>query len=372
MSPSKKTSIVIIGGGSAGTFIARSLSETLDSSKHEIKLVSSRPYSILRPASLRMVVSNSDKLEEKILVPYDKLFHKGNGTFVQGEVARIDETAREVELTNGELISFDILVLATGTKWSGPIALPENPSEVDGFIEDRRREFKKAKNILLVGGGSIGIELAGELRDLSTDKEITIVHRDRLLLNGTYPEKARKAIQNQLEDRSIRLLLQDSVDAPNPGPSEGTITTKRGVELRPDLIVHTWGGRPNTEVIGTSLGQETLTERGYVKVKPTMQLVGRSNIFAAGDIVEWEEQKMIMKAQGHGKIVVKNIINLLAGKTTDAVYKGAMEAILVTNGREGGVMYVPILWGLTFGSWVSARIKSRGLMIPMARGLLGY
>ncbi|KAL0581583.1 hypothetical protein V5O48_000513 [Marasmius crinis-equi] len=370
--PSEKTSIVIIGAGAAGATIARSLSGSLNASQHDIILISPHPYHILRPASIRMVVTNANKLEDQVLVPLDKVFLKGNGRFVQGEVARIDEQGREVELTTGKKVSFDFLVLATGTKWGGPIALPLEPSKVQGFIDEKRREFKTAKNILLVGGGSVGIELAGELRDLSPDTEITIVHREKLLLNSTYPDKMRKYIQEQLEGRQIKVIVGDSVDAPTPGPHKGTITTSRGKRLSPDLIVHAWGGRPNTEVIAASLGSDVLTERGLVKVKPTMQLEGRTNIFAAGDIVNWEEQKMIMKAQGHGAVVVKNIISLLAGKPTKAVYKGSMEAIIVTNGKESGVSYLPFLWGLVFGSWFSAMVKSKGLMISMGRSTVGY
>ncbi|KAL0564788.1 hypothetical protein V5O48_017250 [Marasmius crinis-equi] len=372
MSSNKKTSVVIVGGGIAGTAIARSLSGSLDASKNEIILISPHPYLVLLPATLRMVVSDADKLEETALVPLDRLFLKDNGTFVQGEVARIDEPEREVELTNGEKVSFDILVLATGTKWGGPIALPNDSSQVQGFIEERRREFKEAKDILLVGGGSVGIELAGELRDLSTDKKITIVHRDRMLLNSTYPDKMRNAMQEQLEKRNISLILNDSVNVSTPGPFEGTITTSGGKTLNPDFVVYTWGGRPNTDLIRASLGEGVLTETGLVKVKPTLQLEGRSNVFAVGDIVNWSEQKTAMKALAHVAVVVKNIIDLLAGKPTMAVYKGSMEAIAVTNGKEQGVTYLPFLWGLVLKSWLTAMLKSRSLGIPTGRRSIGY
>ncbi|KAL0581582.1 hypothetical protein V5O48_000512 [Marasmius crinis-equi] len=217
---SGKTSIVIIGAGSAGASIAKSLSGSLDASQHEIVLISPQLYYVHYPSTPRMVVTDAGKLEDQGLVPLDKLFLEGNRKFVQGEAALIDEQAREVELMTGRKVSFDFLVLATGTRWGGPIAFPHDPSKVRrGFIEEKRREFREAKNILLVGGGSVGIELAGELRDLSTQESLSFTATD--YFSTPYPDKMRNYMQEQLENRKIEVILGDSVDVPTSGPYQG-------------------------------------------------------------------------------------------------------------------------------------------------------
>ncbi|EEB98155.1 hypothetical protein MPER_02387, partial [Moniliophthora perniciosa FA553] len=165
-----RTTILIVGGGSAGITIAKPLSKSLDPAKYNIVLVNPRPYILFLIPALRMVVSDQDHLQDQIMVPYDRLFHKGNGTFVQGQVTKINQrpgdTRGEVVLDNGETLGYDILVLATGSKWDGPLAFPNEPSEVKPFISKRREEFAKSQNILLVGGGTVGIELAGEIREM--------------------------------------------------------------------------------------------------------------------------------------------------------------------------------------------------------------
>ncbi|KAK7014742.1 hypothetical protein VNI00_019294 [Paramarasmius palmivorus] len=371
-----RTTILIVGGGIAGINLARTLSKSFEPAKFNIILVNPRPYILFLIPALRMVVSDQDHLEDQILVPYDKLFHNSNGTFVQGEVVKINQepgaSSGEVVLDNGESLDYDILVLATGGKWEGPLAFPKDPSAVNSFISERRLEFAKSQSILLVGGGSVAIELAGEIRDIWPHKEVTIIQRDRLLMNSTYPDKFRVALQKQVEDRGIKVILDDSIGDVPPGVSTGTITTNKGKRLNPDLIVRTWGSSPDTEFIKGSLGSDTLSSRGHVKVKPTLQLRDYSNIFAAGDIIDWDEQKQAGKVNGHVPVIVKNIKSLISGKPAAVEYKGSTEMILVTNGKNSGLAYADVLWGLVFGPWLSSLLKSKTLMVSLLRSYVGY
>lgn len=69
-------------------------------------------------------------------------------------------------------------------------------------------------------------------------------------------------------------------------------------------------------------------------MKPTLQLVDYPHIFAAGDVIDWSEQKQAAKTASHAGVIVKNILSLLAGKSDAlAEYKGSPELIFVTNGR---------------------------------------
>lgn len=93
------------------------------------------------------------------------------------------------------------------------------------------------------------------------------------------------------------------------------------------------GPSPNT-AFTSSLGSSTLNSFGFIKVKPTLQLVDYSNIFAVGDVIEWPEQKQAAKTASHAGVVVKNVLNVLAGKNNAlANYGGSPELIIVTNGR---------------------------------------
>lgn len=153
-----KKTVLIIGGGFAGTKIARALSASLSPSRYDIVLVDPRPYHVLLPAAVRMVVSDAT-LEASALVPFDRLFHNGNGRFVQGKVLGVYQSpgtkAGSVTLESGEEIVYDVLTICTGSSWKGHIALPFG--NVEDWVRDQREKFAKANNILLIGAGAIGL-----------------------------------------------------------------------------------------------------------------------------------------------------------------------------------------------------------------------
>lgn len=159
---SKKTVICIVGGGNGGVVVARSLSQDLDPKKYDLVLINKLPYRIILPASLRMLVSDQGKLEERILVPYDKLFINGNGTFIEASVTQVNAGDKSGTLTlgDGRVIDYDVLVLATGSKWDGPTAFPDDAASINDHIAARRAELAKANEVLLIGGGSVGIGMS--------------------------------------------------------------------------------------------------------------------------------------------------------------------------------------------------------------------
>lgn len=93
-----------------------------------------------------------------------------------------------------------------------------------------------------------------------------------------------------------------------------------------------FGSRPNTAFI-SSLGAGVLTEQGFVKVKPTLELLDHPGVFAVGDILDWREQKQAGKVGNHAAVVGSNLVSFLTGKPQAKVYKGSMEMIVVPIGK---------------------------------------
>ncbi|KAJ3925850.1 MAG: hypothetical protein NXY57DRAFT_1030800 [Lentinula lateritia] len=395
-SSNKKSTIVIVGGGAGGLSLLNNLSTTIDPDEQRVILIDARPTMIHLASTLRLVVSDADNLLKRSIHPYgDHTFRNkltGTGIFIHASVKEIDfgkpGDGGILTLDNGGTVAYDVLVLATGSTWPRPIAFPtENMNKITEHVQKIRAEFAAAQDILLVGGGSVGIELSGELRDVFPSKPITIIHREKYLLNATYPDKYRIAVQKQLEGRGITILTGDAIsalDASNVAGSQISrdgFITEQGKTLKADLVIPTWGTRPNT----TYLPSDLLSSTGHVKILPTFQLPAHPNVFAFGDIMDWNEQKTAANASFfQAPKVAKNIIlylresegmsasiNLLSSKQS-AKYNGSFVMIMVTNGKTSGMSYFNILWGIIVGGWISSLMKSKDLMVSRISGMTGY
>ncbi|PFH49805.1 hypothetical protein AMATHDRAFT_146753 [Amanita thiersii Skay4041] len=369
-----KRHIVIVGAGGGGTAVARSLSAKLDPSNYRITMINPRSHYVALPATIRMAVYDVDKIDERAFVPLDRVFLNGNGTLLQDKVKAIEknkENGGRVLLESGEYVDFDVLVLSPGSIWGGPIAFPEGEQETKEFIKTGRDAFKGAQDIVIAGGGAIGIELAGEIKDAWPTKNVTIVHGNGALLNKSYPDKFRKRAEQRVRAHDVHLVLDDFVDTFEP--TNGIIKTRKGVELRADLVVSARGPRPNTAFIGSSLGADVLSDGGFVKILPTFQLPNYLEIFAIGDIIDWPEQKQLLKAVQHAAIVTSNIQAYMSDHGTKLKqYKGQSETIVITVGKNGGVSYIGILWGIIVGDWLTRLVKSKNVLVNELRGGVGY
>ncbi|KAJ7507062.1 FAD/NAD(P)-binding domain-containing protein [Mycena galericulata] len=373
--------IVIVGAGTAGgSKIARTLSSKLPTA--HITLVNPLPYAISRPTLPRMTVSDATDLAETALIPLDRLFSNANGSFVEGVVTRIEPQAGKtgpggggaVGLADGRRLEYDVLVLAPGSIWEGPLDFPDDREQVHAFIDASRAKFKKAQKIVLVGGGAVGVEYAGEIKDIWPDKDVTIIHGDSGLMNSTYPAGFRTGLEKGLRARGVKIILNDHVDEipwTEPGPGPVTLTTRNGTAIPADLVVPTRGPRPRTAFVAASLGPSAIDAQQQIKVAPTLQLPAYPDIFALGDAIDTVEQKQVGKASAHALLVSANVAAYLTGRALRP-YAGSREMIVVTNGANGGRAYLGILWGIILGDWFARLTKSRGLMVASVRRHMGY
>ncbi|KAI0930905.1 hypothetical protein AcV7_004960 [Taiwanofungus camphoratus] len=145
-----KKSIAIVGGGYVGSLLARELSAKLDASKYDLIMINRG-------------VSRIPRLSRTTV------FINGNGSVQLGRVTAIEETTPGaggvVVPQSGERISYTALVLASGSIWPGTLNFFEADSDVRLHINEWQKKFASANNIYLAGGGAVGIETAGEIKD---------------------------------------------------------------------------------------------------------------------------------------------------------------------------------------------------------------
>lgn len=148
-------------------------------------LIAPRPQFAYLPAALRMLVDKRTPINT-MFMPYDSVFGTFPGELRLGCVSSIDENMSgkggRVVLKTGEQIAYDVLAVATGSSWQGLLAFPDKRALYEEHIQLWRDKFEKAQNIVIVGGGAVGIgppchytclrltdhvlEVAGEIKDV--------------------------------------------------------------------------------------------------------------------------------------------------------------------------------------------------------------
>ncbi|CAI2163176.1 13485_t:CDS:1 [Funneliformis geosporum] len=365
-----KPNIVIIGGGYAGLTAAQKLSSTL-SNTHQILLIERKSHFHHDIGGLRAIVEEG--FEKKIIIPYDHIFEKhGDGKVIHGTVTRFNKNDLIVRKSNGQEINinFEIAVIATGSDYLRPAKfIGENKDDDVKEILEQREALKNAQRVLIVGGGPVGIELAGEIASVyGNEKEITLLHGNEELLSPKFPKKLKDSLAKQLKDLNVNLILGERIDFKRynvgNGLSQLAITTEKGQIIESDIQFVAIGTKPNISII-EHLNARLIDENTHlVKVKPTLQLDldEYEHIFAIGDITNIPESKLAFRAGHHAELVGRNIVSYLSRKKLEE-YKPAKEAIVITVGKNGGAGLLPLFNGIVVGSMISRNVKSKSLFV---------
>ncbi|KAJ1310833.1 hypothetical protein OPQ81_009351 [Rhizoctonia solani] len=333
-------------------------------------VIEKRDYYAHWPALIRATVTDDGSIDERGLVPNDRVFDH-TVKLVRSNVKQITPT--EVITEVGETIAYEHLVFATGSIWTGPLALPDSREQAIQHFRSFKKQLAAAEHILIVGGGSVGLEYTGEIQHYYPDKKIVIIHGGNELMNKTYPTKFRRSLLNAVTKKGAQVILGDKI-SPDVVPQNGYVVTQSGKRIRADLVISAAGGRPNTAVVST-LDADVVTKSGTVLVTPELRVKlssGARNVWAIGDIIDWPEQKMVFKASyGHAPTVAKNIlVSIQGGK--QAQYGGKPEMIFVTLGPKGGRGLAPFFGGIVLGDCLVSKMKSSGLFVDKIRANLGY
>lgn len=298
--------VVIIGGGFGGLSAARALRKA----PGRVTLIDKRNYHLFRPMLYQ--VATGLLSADEISGPLRSIFsHQKNLDVVLDEVTGINPEQRSVQLTRGEL-AYDFLILATGIQynyfghdeWRHFAPGLESLDDADVIRDKILRAFERAEEMasiekaspdeicraltfVLVGAGTVGVEMAGTLAEMS---RMALAHdfrhidptSARILLYEaaprvlpTYPENLSRKAQQHLESLGVEVYtsaLVTNVD------SEGIIVGGKRVQAGTVL----WGAGVLASPAGRWLRAET-DKSGKIIVRPDLSVPGHPEVFAIGD-----------------------------------------------------------------------------------------
>src|ERR1700726_2012583 len=364
-----KSKIVIYGAGMAGAILASRLAKNFD-----VTVVAPTNYFEVPMAMPRLMVQPG--LADKAIISIADALPKAH--HIHGHLAELTSAGGLVDGDDGarRLVTGDISVLATGSRFAGQLV-----RSLSGSMEERKAVFHRleaslaaARRILIVGGGPVGVEMAGEIVETWPGRSVTIVESGAHILGGTAKSASTHAAKF-LEQRGVTLLARERIESPSPGsgvsvePGEARTTSGRLVGY--DVILWCIGGRPNTEYLRAHFS-DRLDADGRVRVTPQLLMEGEHRLFALGDITNLKENKMALHVAGQLSVAEANIRAVALGRTPAKAYKAKTGNLMmaITFGSRAGVLFAPPI-GAIRSTWLNRKVKAETMLVPMYRKKLG-
>jgi NADH dehydrogenase len=372
-----KQRIVVLGGGFAGLKLARKLSRKA----YQVVLLDRNNYHMFQPLFYQVATAGLEP--SAISFPLRKVFQGRKEVHIRvAEVQGVDADQKLV-LTNIGYVGYDYLVLALGadtnyfgneniSRYAVPMkSLGEAIDLRNNIIENYEQALNEAHseaketlmNVVIVGGGPTGVELAGAIAEMK-----------KFILPKDYPELDFSKMKVQLLEATPRVLGAYSQKSSSRAAS---YLEKLGVEVKTGAMVEDYDGETVFLKDGENLNSNTLIWAAGIKANKVAglpaevygksdrlivdtfnEVKGLQDVFSLGDMAYMETEAF---PQGHPQVaqvalqqadnLYKNLKNKQLDKPLKA-FKYIDKGSLATVGRNLAIADLPFLKLGGFPAWV--------------------
>lgn len=315
--------VVIVGGGFSGTYCAQYLEDHF-----HVTIIDNKDYFEFTPSVLRTLVEPQHLRKLQVLHTH----YLRTSTVIQKEVLRVES---DHVVVDDREIHFDYLIVNTGSTYQPPFKESRLIGSARGnTLRESYTSIRKAKKILVIGGGLVGVEMAAEIVSHFPGKEVTIVHSQSTLVNR-FPKKAVRYVESFLKSRGVTILCGERVT----GHKNQVFTTDQGKDIAADLAFLCTGIQPNSGFLKDNYS-DCITPLGYVRTSEYLQMQGdiiHPNIFVAGDVADVREEKLAQTAEKMAGVVVNNIFAMERGHKPEKYSSPLHRPVLISMGKLHGV-----------------------------------
>lgn len=381
---------LLIGGGLASANCARWLREL--GADGEILLVGREPdppYN--RPPLTKGYLAGRETREDALFRPDPWWQEQGIELLTRTSVLRLDPEARRARLSNGDVVTFDTALVATGANVR---RLNVEGGELEGIHYLRTiansttiRQAAEGRRVVLVGGSYIGCEVAASLT-ASLGAQCTILMQEQVTLERGFGATAGRWFQDRLTEHGIRVVGGDAL-----GRFEGSdgrvtaVVTAAGERLEADAVVIGAGVIPDA-TLARAAGLELDEQLGGIRCDSRLR-TSAEGIFAGGDVAAFDSVTQGRRVRvehwdvafNHGRTVARNMLgedrphdvvpyffsDLSDWVSLEYVGGGRWDREVVRGSLDEGAFSV---WYLADGRLVGALSVGRGDDLDHARRLI--
>ncbi|MBK7681774.1 MAG: NAD(P)/FAD-dependent oxidoreductase [Bacteroidia bacterium] len=371
-----KKKVVVIGGGFAGVQCVRNFDEEL----FDVWLIDKINHHQFQPLFYQVATSQLEP--SSISFPLRNIFRSKKNVHIRmAEVLEIDEEQKQVITDIGDF-TFDYLIIAIGckTNFFGNENIERNTFTLkstydaisirnhilqtfENIISAKPEEKKGLLNLIIVGAGPTGVELAGAFAEIKqhvlpkdyrgidfSTFQIMLIEGSGNTLNSM-SEQARKASRKYLEEMGVKLYTQTYVK-----DYDGEqLTLQSGEVIRSKTVI--WAAGVTGNII-KGLSSDVLVGGNRIKVNRFNQVLGSTAIFAIGDIAYMEtptypkgHPQLANVAINQAKRLVKNL-KLLEQKRELVAFEYRDLGSMATIGRNKAVVDLPFIKFKGYTAWL--------------------
>ncbi len=274
--------IIIIGGGPAG--ITSAVTARKYYPKKKILLIKSIGKGVIPcgiPYMFRTLKKPEDNLLTNDLLKINKIIIKVD------EVTKINKKKKRIATKKNANFKYKKLILATG---SNPLILPIKGINKKGvypiykeinYLKNLKKKIKKSKNIVIIGGGFIGVEFADELSKLK-NTNVSIIELLPKILANSFDEEFSELATKKLIEKGVKIYTDLKADKINGGKEVKSVLLSNKKTIPADIIILGIGAIPNislAEKAGLKISKKGILVDKYLRTS-------NKSIFALGDCSE--------------------------------------------------------------------------------------
>lgn len=306
------TQTLIVGGGAAGFMAATHLRSNGYAGK--ITMISAddhAPYN--RPLLSKMYLAGNID-EDKLLLGGGSWAKKNSVDLqINTRANEINPETKQVILDNGEVLTADYLIIATG---AAPQRPPIDGAELDNVYVLRSLHDAKAignaadgQRVVIIGTGFIGMEVAASLTQRGSTASITVIGMSDSVMDNIVSPTVGSGLQNFHESKGVTFKMGAQVsEITGANGKVSGVTLTSGETIKADVVILGTGVQPRVEVIntpkkyrqdGVNVSANLLLEQGAYALG---DIANANSVFGQLRIEHWRV------ALQHGMIAAENIL----------------------------------------------------------------
>ena len=309
-----KKKILIIGGGQSALYAAREIRRNDEEASITI-LGEEKQLPYERPPLSKDYLLNK-KNEEDLVFNNSKVLDDKKIFYINTNIEKVDFNTKTLVSNNEKEYSYDILLIATGSE--------NNKLKLDNNLEDEiyylrnleeakiiKKKIENKNNIVIIGGGFIGLEIASSLSQLN--KKVTLIEIGNQLMGRIIPKPIADLVKHTHEAAGNKIILNKQILQISKYNENYKILLSDNSKLEADFIIAGIGSRPSV-----SLFENTDLKLDNGVVTNEFCETSIKDVYAAGDVSnfyhplykQYIRLESYQHAQNHGICAGKNMSGL--------------------------------------------------------------